>query len=225
MNLNLPNSEIKYFKQIFDKKQSNYLYNFLVNMPYWKHREIILSYGKKCKENRQTCFFSTYPGYKYFYSGVYNVGETFPPEVLNIKNQVEQLLDNKYQFNFCLLNYYEDGSKNIGMHSDYVDTLQIPVIASVSFGAERFFDIKHKYDTNIEKKRLTLEDGSLLVMSGDTQKYYKHGVPIQKTIKTGRINLTFRIVKIDKINNEINNEIKVIKKITFKKLNGKYVQT
>ena len=106
LKLDLPNSDVKYYGPIFDKKTSHYMYQYLVNMPYWKYREIVLSCGKKCHENRQTCFFSTQPGYKYYYSGVYNVGEAFPPEILQIKREVEKQLGNTYQFNFCLLNYY-----------------------------------------------------------------------------------------------------------------------
>ena len=44
------------------------------------------------------------------------------------------------------------------------------------------------------KHRIDLKNGSLLVMDGNTQKNYKHGVPIQKKIKQSRINLTFRNV-------------------------------
>lgn len=220
MDLELPNGDIKYYGKIFNSKTSNDFYDFLLKMPYWANREIILSCGKKCKENRQTCFFASQPGYKYFYSGVYNIGLEFPLEVLKIKKEVEKRLGNKYVFNFCLLNYYEDGSKNIGMHSDYVDSLDVPIIASVSFGAERFFDIKHRNDKTIDKKRVVLENGSLIVMNGDTQKYYKHGVPVQKTVKNGRINLTFRIVKMENTKNI--KKIEIIKNINFKKINGKY---
>ena len=35
----------------------------------------------------------------------------------------------------------------------------------------------------------------MLIMDGDTQKNYKHGIPTQKKIKNKRINLTFRVVK------------------------------
>ena len=130
----------------------------------------------------------------YFYSGINNTGYIFTPELLEIKKKVEKALDNKYEFNYCLLNYYEDGNQNIGMHTDDEKDLKYPIIASVSLGAERFFDFHHKYDKSI-KKRLKLENGSMVVMDGTTQKFYKHGVPVQKTIKTGRINLTFRVVK------------------------------
>ena len=103
------------------------------------------------------------------------------------------MLDNKYHFNYCLLNNYPDGASNIGMHADDERDLNGP-IASVSIGAERFFDFASQNDPS-DKLRLTLQHGSLVVMGGDTQKNYKHGIPVQKRIKDRRINLTFRVVK------------------------------
>lgn len=68
-------------------------------------------------------------------------------------------------------------------------------MSAVSFGSPRFFDFHERGKSNGgHKVRLTLEPGSILLMSGDTQKNYKHGVPIQKKIKDARINLTFRHV-------------------------------
>ena len=32
-------------------------------------------------------------------------------------------------------------------------------------------------------------------MAGETQKYWKHGIPIESKVDQGRINLTFRVVK------------------------------
>ena len=63
----------------------------------------------------------------------------------------------------------------------------------VSLGAVRHFDFRHKSGT--EKARVELGSGSLVVMAGDTQKNYKHGVPVQKSVLRPRINLTFRHVR------------------------------
>lgn len=43
-----------------------------------------------------------------------------------------------------------------------------------------------------EKLKWTLENGSLLVMQGDTQLNWKHEIPKEPTVKDGRISLTFR---------------------------------
>ncbi len=69
-------------------------------------------------------------------------------------------------------------------------------IASVSLGAERKFCLRHKEwkkREDVEKVEYRLANGSLVVMRGDTQQYWKHAVPKMKKCKEGRINLTFRI--------------------------------
>ena len=127
----------------------------------------------------------------YHYSGTENAGNKWSEELLFLKSRVEEILDNKYKFNFALLNYYKDGSENIGMHSDDVRDLDGP-IASVSLGAERFFDIVDK--TTNEKTRTNLANGSMILMNLESQRTHTHGVPKQMRIKKARINITFRIV-------------------------------
>lgn len=94
-----------------------------------------------------------------------------------------------------LANYYRDGNDIIGAHSDdEKDLAKDSIIASLSLGAERFFDIYSK-DDGKKIKRIKLSNGSLLLMGKNMQKLYKHAVPVQKTVKEGRINLTWRIIK------------------------------
>ena len=83
----------------------------------------------------------------------------------------------------------------MGMHSDDEKELgPTPSIASVSLGAERAFVMKSKFDLNAKPKRIVLASGSLLLMKGDTQKNYKHGVPKQSARLEPRVNLTFRAI-------------------------------
>ena len=110
-----------------------------------------------------------------------------------IKSLVESV--SKTNFTTVLLNYYRDGSDSNGWHADNEKELGVnPVIASLSLGAERNFQLKHNFDAS-QKKSLILENGSLLLMKGTTQHYWKHQVP--KTAKPigPRINLTFRVIK------------------------------
>jgi alkylated DNA repair dioxygenase AlkB len=67
------------------------------------------------------------------------------------------------------------------------------VIASVSFGGTRCFQLKHKKRRDL-KASIDLTHGSLLIMRGETQANWLHQVP--KTAKTvaERLNLTFRVV-------------------------------
>ena len=108
-----------------------------------------------------------------------------------IKTQVEQATG--YQFNACLANLYRDGNDTVGWHSDDEPELgEQPVIASVSLGAERDFQLKHK--SLSEKLTIPLKSGSLLTMSGETQNAWQHCLPRTKRVKSPRINLTFRRV-------------------------------
>jgi alkylated DNA repair dioxygenase AlkB len=79
----------------------------------------------------------------------------------------------------------------MGWHSDDEKTLgRNPVIASVSFGAERIFKLKHRESKEVVS--LLLEHGSLLIMKGETQHYWVHTMPKTKKVTTPRVNLTFR---------------------------------
>ena len=101
------------------------------------------------------------------------------------------------KFNFALVNYYSDGSKYIGFHSDAVKSLKKDdnwgvTIFSLTFGATRDFifkSIKTK-----ENWKIPLTNNTGLMMGGATQKNYKHAVPKRKNVKEGRINITFRQV-------------------------------
>ena len=79
------------------------------------------------------------------------------------------------------------------MHADDEPELGVqPTIASITLGTARAFDFKHK--RSAEKSRITVEHGSLLVMSGNTQAHYLHGISKSKRITTSRINLTYRYI-------------------------------
>ena len=66
-------------------------------------------------------------------------------------------------------------------------------IASLSFGAERRFLLRHK--TTKHTIEFALVHGSLLVMKDQTQRYWLHSLPKMARVKEARINLTFRVIK------------------------------
>jgi alkylated DNA repair dioxygenase AlkB len=111
-----------------------------------------------------------------------------------MKQHIEQALMTigiKADFNSCLLNYYPSGTDGMGYHSDDEKELgRQPVIASLSLGATRKFVFKHKKTQ--DKVELYLESGQLVVMHGDTQRFWKHTITKTKTVSKGRISLTFR---------------------------------
>jgi alkylated DNA repair dioxygenase AlkB len=81
----------------------------------------------------------------------------------------------------------------MGWHQDNEPELgEKPTIASVSFGASRQFQMRHKFDKSVSKFNIQLQHGSVLIMSGETQKYWQHQIPKTKKQVGERINLTFR---------------------------------
>ena len=98
-------------------------------------------------------------------------------------------------FNSVLCNLYRDGRDSMGWHSDDEPELGAePTIASLSLGATRRFRLRHKRDPAL-RLELDLPAGSLLVMSGATQRHYRHDLPRALRVSEPRLNLTFRCVE------------------------------
>ncbi len=189
--LNLPNAEIIYFPAFIPKEEANLIYTELVQKTKWQQDEITI-YGKNHLQPRLTALYGN-EGKSYSYSNI-----TMQPQYWTLLLQkLKALIENVSDTNFTtvLLNYYRDGKDSNGWHADNEKELgQKPVIASLSFGSERIFQLKHNTDPT-QKKSIILEHGSLLLMKGETQHFWKHQIP--KTTKPigPRINLTFRTIK------------------------------
>lgn len=97
-------------------------------------------------------------------------------------------------FNSVLCNLYRDGRDSMGWHSDDEAELGAePTIASLSLGATRRFRLRHKRDPAL-RLDLDLPAGSLLLMSGATQRHYRHDLPRALRVTGPRLNLTFRCI-------------------------------
>lgn len=121
--------------------------------------------------------------------GAENPIQTWTPELLQIKQQIEALTGKKY--NVCLCNYYANGDRSIGWHSDNEEKGSVSSIASISLGAERVFELKNKETQAVTK--FLLENGSLFLMKQGCQEHYTHRLPPDPQCRGGRINLTFRL--------------------------------
>lgn len=189
--LNLPDSEIIYYPHFFDKKEADTLFNKLINDITWQ-QDAITVFGKTHPQPRLTALYGN-EGKPYSYSNIKMQPHQWTPLLQKIKNLIENVSDT--YFTTVLLNQYRDGKDSNGWHADNEKELGLnPVIASVSFGAERNFQLKHNIEIGL-KKSIILEHGSLLLMKGETQHFWKHQIP--KTAKPvgHRINLTFRVIK------------------------------
>jgi alkylated DNA repair dioxygenase AlkB len=131
------------------------------------------------------------PGAVYVYSSIRNEPLAWTPTVLELKTAAEAVTG--VRFNSVLLNRYRSGDDSMGWHADREPELgKEPVIASVSLGVMRKFDLRHNESGTVRSFELT--SGSLLVMRGRTQAHWRHRVPKAPGLRGERINLTFRFV-------------------------------
>lgn len=155
----------------------------------WQERTINV-YGKSMLQPRLVAWYGE-QGKEYSYSGISFTSLPFTDTLLLIKSKIEALCGST--FNSVLLNYYRDENDSIAMHSDSERELGTePVIASVSFGETRTFLFKSNLTG--ETVKLPLLSGSVLLMKGETQKNWKHGINKESQRCAGRINLTFRTI-------------------------------
>jgi alkylated DNA repair dioxygenase AlkB len=186
-NLLPHDGDVRYRGPIFTPSEANaYLQSLLETIP-WKSDEVVI-FGKPIVTARKIAWYGDRK-FDYRYSGRTRTARLWTPELRKIKEVVEQHAGITY--NSCLLNLYADGSQGMGWHSDDERELDPDSnIASVSFGAERRFDFRHKKSR--EKISLMLAHGSLLVMRGFTQTHWQHQIPKTTKVTSPRINLTFR---------------------------------
>jgi alkylated DNA repair dioxygenase AlkB len=154
-------------------------------------QDYIRIYGRDVKIPRLQCWMGD-PDATYTYSGLLMTPLAWAEPVLKIKAYCQQ--ETGHAFNSVLANWYRDGQDSMGMHSDDEPELgSQPVIASVTLGEPRKFIFKHKQLGT--KHEIPLAHGSLLVMRGDTQQYWQHGINKTKRAIDDRINLTFRHIR------------------------------
>ncbi|SDR65770.1 Alkylated DNA repair dioxygenase AlkB [Gramella sp. MAR_2010_147] len=187
--INLPDAELEYFPDFLNEREADHIYEFLLTLQDWKQDKIKL-FGKEILQPRLTALFGE-KGKSYKYSGLEMFPKEFPEELLKIKRKCEAI-DQGIKFNVCLANLYRDGKDSMGWHADDEKELgKNPVIASLSLGTERIFHLKHK-NISTARHKIRLQHGSLLMMKGTTQEFWKHQLPKTKKIVSPRINLTFR---------------------------------
>jgi alkylated DNA repair dioxygenase AlkB len=190
------NGEVYYYPEFFSKEESNELFRTLFATVNWKQEPIKL-FGKEVMQPRLTAWYAD-EGIAYSYSGITMTGEVWNKELLLIKRKVEELAG--VPFNSALLNLYRHGNDSMGWHRDNESELGInPVIASVSFGANRKFQVR-TYKDKSNLLTMQLNTGSCLLMKGETQHYWEHRVPKITQPVLPRLNITFRrVINIEKL--------------------------
>jgi len=165
------------------------LFQQIMNETPWEMPEMVM-FGKKYSQAGLSTWF-TNTNVSYVYSGITRTPHAMTAVLQAVMEQCT--VASGAEYNSVLVNLYRDGNDSVSWHADNEEINgSEPVIASVSLGATRRFDLRHKESG--ETVRVDLEDGSLLVMSGLSQHCWVHQIAKTKSKVGPRINLTFRQV-------------------------------
>lgn len=187
----MQDAEVFYLHRVaLAQPETEILQRLIVEVP-WRSEEVVV-WGRRISQPRLIAWYGD-ASRGYAYSGIKLDPLPWTPVLLGIKTRVEGAVGST--FNSVLLNYYRDNRDSMGLHSDDEPELgERPVIASLSLGEERKFVLKHKTSRSLKPVHLQLASGSLLVMQGDTQRCWKHGIPKESRRCGPRVNLTFRTI-------------------------------
>lgn len=184
-----PDADLRLFTGVFSETESERLFAELREAIAWRQDSITIG-GRPVLTPRLTAWYGD-PGAVYRYSGVTLVPMVWIDPLSEIRKRVEAVTEAGY--NSVLANLYRDGRDSVGWHSDDEPELGGP-IASVSFGAVRRFVLRHKKRKDAPEIELWLPAGSVLLMQGPTQCYWRHRLPKTARPVGPRINLTFRTI-------------------------------
>lgn len=185
----LPDAELQLWPDFLAAAQANLLFEQLAAELPWQQPAIRL-YGRHITiPRRQVWMGDAHCHYRY--SGTTFEPQPWHPAVWQLAQQLSAQL--AMPFNCVLLNLYASGEDHMGWHADDEPELgPQPMIASISLGQHRRFDLKHRQlDCQLQ---LILTHGSLLLMAGRCQQAWLHRLPKQAKASAGRLNLTFRYI-------------------------------
>jgi alkylated DNA repair dioxygenase AlkB len=185
----IPDGEVYYLPALELSGSPDSILRQLVADTPWRQENVVV-WAKEFRQPRLTAWYGD-PGCDYSYSGITLAPIPWNELLLDVKRRVEDAA--AAAFNSVLVNYYRDNRDSMGFHSDDEPELGArPVIASLSLGEERTLVLKHKTNKFAKPVRLRLASGSLLLMKGETQRHWKHGIAKESRRCGPRVNLTFR---------------------------------
>ncbi|XP_040266595.1 alpha-ketoglutarate-dependent dioxygenase alkB homolog 3 [Bufo bufo] len=190
-------SRLRLFPRFIDPKEADWMFEQLHREIPWSQKTNIRPDGPY-QEPRLTCWYGEVP-YTYAHSTM-QANPHWHPLLTMLKDRIEEVT--AYTFNSLLCNLYRHDRDSIDWHSDDEPDLgRNPIIASLSFGDTRVFQMRKKPPpeehgdyTYAERVHVPLDHGSLLLMEGATQEDWQHRVPKEYHDRRPRINLTFRIM-------------------------------
>ncbi|CAD5107788.1 alpha-ketoglutarate-dependent dioxygenase AlkB family protein [Zestomonas carbonaria] len=189
--LELPDAELRLLPGWVAAGEAGCWFDELVARTPWQQPQVFL-HGRFYPVPRQVAWYGDAEA-RYRYSGLSHEPLPWTPLLAEIRRRVEA--ECGQPLNGVLLNYYRDGQDSMGWHSDDEPELGAhPLVASLSLGGARRFDLRRKGGSRIEHS-LLLEHGSLLVMAGATQHHWQHQVAKTRQACAPRLNLTFRLIR------------------------------
>ncbi|XP_051477000.1 alpha-ketoglutarate-dependent dioxygenase alkB homolog 3 [Apus apus] len=190
-------SRIHLISGFIDSEQADWMFEQLLKDIPWGQRTHIRQ-DVSFEEPRLTSWYGELP---YTYSRkTMQPNPNWHPLLTELKERIEEF--SGYTFNSLLCNLYRTEKDSVDWHSDDEPSLGTnPVIASLSFGATRTFEMRKKPSpeengdyTYVKRLRIPLDHGTLMMMEGATQEDWQHRVPKEYHSRDARINLTFRII-------------------------------
>ena len=189
-------SEIQLCYDFIESKECGWMMEDLRNSIPWREGSVKVM-GETHTIPRLTAWYGDIP---YTYSGLTLTPYQFSPLLDMLRDQIQHKVG--IRFNSMLANLYRNEKDSVDWHADDEPSLgHNPVIASLSFGVTRTFEMRQKpLDGDVRDYSLSqhvkvpIDSGCLLVMKGATQVDWQHRVPKEYHDHGERINLTFRII-------------------------------
>jgi alkylated DNA repair dioxygenase AlkB len=185
----LPAAEVYYLARLELPATPEALLDELVRLTPWRQEEVVI-FGRRHAQPRLVAWYGD-PGAIYAYSGITLSPLAWTERLAELRALAAEVAGEA--FNSVLVNYYRDNADSIGLHADDEPELgPRPTIASLSLGAERALTFRPRAADGRSPVKLVLGSGSLLIMKGDTQANWNHGVAKERRPLGPRVNLTFR---------------------------------
>jgi alkylated DNA repair dioxygenase AlkB len=193
-NISLQDGKLRHWPSFVAADYGDRLLAELQTSLHWE-RHVVRIFGREVPSPRLSAWYGD-PACEYRYSGLRLSPLPWTGPLSEIRELVQDAT--RCPFNCVLANLYRDGNDSMGWHSDDEPELgRDPNIASLSLGAERRFLLRHKHRTELPRIEVLLGHGDLLLMSGPTQRFWKHQVPKSRRVGQARLNLTFRLIPGD----------------------------
>lgn len=143
----------------------------------------------KIQERRKTAWLSNDDNLTFEYSGKVMLPKKIPDYFIPLIGKIKE--DFGIEFDGILINYYPDGSANMGYHSDPVDNKWSNNFIVFSIGAHREF-IFRENENKENKIKFEFNDGDIIYMYDYCQDKFEHCVKKSKELDRDRISIVFK---------------------------------